>query len=112
MATQTFVTLIDDLDGSEAIETLVFGLDGATYEIDLNAKNAKRLRDSVAKFVDNARRVPRAGTPSTAKLRVTEVRHSREHLQAVRNWARRRGYDVADKGRVPVAVMDEFEATH
>lgn len=112
MATETFVTLIDDLDGSEAVETLVFGLDGATYEIDLNAKNAKRLRDSVAKFVDNARRAPRADTPRTGRRRVTEVRHSREQLQAVRNWARRKGYDVSDKGRVPVAVMDEFEAAH
>lgn len=57
MATQTFVTLIDDLDGSEAEEAFVFGLDGATYEIDLNAK---KIRHSVAKFVDNARRAPRA----------------------------------------------------
>lgn len=109
MATQTFVTLIDDLDGSEAVEILVFGLDGAMYEIDLNAKNAKKLRDSAAKFVDNARRAPR---PSTSRSRPTGVRHSREHLQAVRDWARRKGYDVSDKGRVPAAVMDEFEAAH
>ena len=31
---------IDDIDGSEAEGTVRFALDGAEYEIDLNAKNA------------------------------------------------------------------------
>ncbi len=40
MAQQKSVTLIDDLDGGKAAETITFGLDGASYEIDLSKKNA------------------------------------------------------------------------
>ena len=47
MAKQTITQLIDDIDGSEAEETITFGIDGASYEIDLNAKNAaKQIRKS------------------------------------------------------------------
>jgi hypothetical protein len=39
---QTF--FIDDLDGSEAEGTVLFGLDGTQYEIDLSTGHAKELR--------------------------------------------------------------------
>ena len=43
--TQKIQTLfIDDLDASAAEGTVRFGLDGAEYEIDLNARHAKELR--------------------------------------------------------------------
>lgn len=41
MATRTVIELIDDLDGSEATETVRFGLDGTEYEIDLAGQNAE-----------------------------------------------------------------------
>ena len=44
MAQRVVVTLSDDIDGGEAAETVVFGLDGKSYEIDLNPANAKKLR--------------------------------------------------------------------
>ena len=47
---------IDDLDGSEAEGTVRFGLDGAEYEIDLNAEHAQALRDALARYVHAARR--------------------------------------------------------
>lgn len=57
MAQRTVITLVDDLDGSEAVETIEFALDGVTYQIELNAKNAKKLRTGMAPFVDKGRRV-------------------------------------------------------
>ena len=48
MAQKVTVTLVDDLDGSQAEETVEFGLDGATYTIDLSGGNAGRLREAVA----------------------------------------------------------------
>src|SRR5580693_10567322 len=47
---------IDDLDGTEAEGTVRFGLDGAEYEIDLNAEHAEALRDALARYVHAARR--------------------------------------------------------
>ena len=57
MATMTTVTLVDDLDGSEASESVSFALDGASYEIDLSEDNAEKLRDALAGYVASARRV-------------------------------------------------------
>ena len=54
MARQTTVTLVDDLDGSEAEEQVEFSVDGRTYEIDLSTVNASRLRDALAPFVSAA----------------------------------------------------------
>jgi len=52
---QTF--FIDDLDGSEAEGTVLFGLDGTQYEIDLSTDHAKELRTALARYIDAGRRV-------------------------------------------------------
>ena len=57
MAQVTNVKLLDDLDGTKAVETVSFGVDGVGYEIDLNAKNAKALRKALAEFVGAGRHV-------------------------------------------------------
>ncbi len=128
MATQTTITLIDDIDGSEAVETVEFALDGASYEIDLSEKNAKTLRDAVANYVAHGRHVDahgrQEGRPSGGRQegrasggrrrgsRAASVRNSREQLQAIRDWARRNGHPVSDRGRIAASVVDAFEAAH
>ncbi|MGB3285020.1 MAG: Lsr2 family protein, partial [Mycolicibacter algericus] len=58
MAKKVTVTLIDDFDGEGAAdETVEFGLDGVTYEIDLSTKNATKLRSDLKKWADAGRRV-------------------------------------------------------
>ena len=49
------IDLVDDLDGSEADETVTFGLDGSAYEIELSELNARDLRRALLPFVDQAR---------------------------------------------------------
>src|ERR1700745_3570576 len=56
MAQKVQVLLVDDLDGSEATETVAFGLDGASYEIDLSSGNAGKLRKELAHYVEHARK--------------------------------------------------------
>src|SRR3954447_15593174 len=60
MAQRTVVQLVDDIDGTQIAdnqgETVTFGLDGATYEIDLTDQNAKELRGAVQVYVANGRR--------------------------------------------------------
>src|SRR5271165_3532680 len=56
MAQKVQVLLVDDLDGSEATETVAFGLDGAAYEIDLSSGNAGKLRKELAHYVEHARK--------------------------------------------------------
>jgi hypothetical protein len=92
-------SLIDDVDGSEASETITFSLDGKDYEIDLSNKNAAKLRTAIAKWTPSARqlRAPRAGRkvdPAQAT--------------AIRTWARANGLVVGDRGRIPVNVTQAF----
>lgn len=114
MAQRTVVTLIDDLDGttSDSIETVEFGLDGAAYEIDLNADNASKLRQHLEDFIGSARRtggrVKRGA--ATNLTRSAGSGRSREQTQAIREWAKNNGHDVSDRGRIPAAVIDAFEA--
>ncbi len=85
MAQKVNIVLVDDLDGSEATETVTFGLDGTTYEIDLNDKNAAKLRDALAGYVGHGRKVgaaPRRGRKSAAAA--TGGPSARE----IRDWAR------------------------
>ncbi|MBA3310553.1 MAG: Lsr2 family protein [Nocardioidaceae bacterium] len=106
MSQRVHIVLEDDLDGSSADETVTFGLDGATYEIDLSAKNAARLRDVLAKYVGAARkppgRAPRRGSRRTAGPSASDVR----------DWARAHGYDVSDRGRVSSEIRAAYEAAN
>jgi len=106
MAQKVHITLEDDLDGGDAAETVTFALDGRTYEIDLNAKNAKALRDALAKYVAAARR---AGGRSSGVKRRTQVGTS---AREIRDWARSNGHQVPDRGRIPSGVREAFEAAH
>lgn len=111
MATRTLVSLIDDLDGSDADETIDFGLDGVTYQIDLSGENAEELRDALAQYVEHARREggrKRTNTRSTAKPQVRPATVDREQNQAIRAWARKNGYQVSDRGRIPSEIVDAY----
>jgi hypothetical protein len=103
MAQRVHVTLEDDIDGSEAAETIQFGLDGVSYEIDLSDANAAQLRDSLSKWVGHARRV--GGRKQQA--RTTSARND---LNEIREWGRANGYKVSDRGRVSADVLKAFDA--
>ena len=114
MAKQTIVTLVDDLDGSssDSVETVNFGLDGVSYEIDLNEDHADELRNRLAEFVGSAQRTGgrlRRGA-ATVTPNATGSGRRREQTQAIREWANKNGYEVADRGRIPAAVIEAFEA--
>lgn len=108
MAQQTIVTLVDDLDGSEANQTVEFGLDGVSYEIDLSEPNAAKLRDALAGYVSHARRTGGrrrgAGRPAGGARPGVD----REQNAAIREWARKRGMKVSDRGRIPAEVLESY----
>ncbi|HVW44691.1 MAG TPA: Lsr2 family protein [Amycolatopsis sp.] len=110
MAQKVLVSLVDDLDGSEAEETVEFGLDGINYQIDLSSDNAEELRDALAQYVEHARRAggrKRAGRPS-AKPAASSASVDREQNQAIRAWARKNGFQVSDRGRIPSEVVEAY----
>jgi len=122
MAQKVVVSLVDDLDASEADETVEFGLDGATYEIDLSEANAARLRDVLADYVAHARRsggrrrssTPAASSSTSSRRRGGGGRAAvdREQNQAIREWARKQGMTVSERGRIPSEVSEAYHKAH
>ncbi|MGH4016504.1 MAG: histone-like nucleoid-structuring protein Lsr2 [Pseudonocardiaceae bacterium] len=111
MAQKVTVTLVDDVDGGTAEETVEFGIDGVSYEIDLSEGNAGKLRDSLADFVSNARKAGGRRKASTSARRSSSGGRAsvdREQNAAIREWARKNGYNVSDRGRIPAEVLDAY----
>lgn len=111
MAKRVQVTLEDDLDGGAADETVTFGVDGTSYEIDLTAEHAAALRDALAPYVGAARRTsarPARSTRSPSRSRSGNG----SQLAEVRQWARLSGYDISDRGRIPGNVREAYDAAH
>ena len=110
MAQRVNIVLEDDLDGSEADETVTFALDGVSYEIDLNAKNAAALRDSLAQYVGHARRS--AGRRAAGRPAASGRGSGKRDLADVREWARSNGHQVSDRGRISAEVQAAYDKAH
>jgi hypothetical protein len=111
VARKVQVHLLDDIDGAPADETLQFALDGTNYEIDLSAKHAEKLRKSLEKFVQSARRVGRGHVATTGRARTgAPARSDRVQNQAIRDWARRKGIGLSERGRIPRSIVEQYEA--
>lgn len=106
MAQRVQIILEDDLDGGDASETVTFGLDGVTYEIDLNEKNAGVLRDTLAGYVGAGRRV--SGRRSSGSSSASRSRSNSGELSKIREWARANGHQVSDRGRISQKVRDAY----
>jgi hypothetical protein len=113
MAKKVTVTLVDDFDSEGAAdETVEFGLDGVSYEIDLSSKNAAKLRNDLKQWVDAGRRVGgrRRGRSAAGSGGRGRAAIDREQSAAIREWARRNGHNVSSRGRIPADVIDAFHA--
>lgn len=107
--------LVDDRDGSEAVETVSFSFDGVHYETDLNAANATKLRTELEKWAQLAARKTPASRRRAARKTVKTAK--RPGLRGVptgdiRDWARQNGHKVADRGRIPAPVRQAYNRAH
>ena len=107
MAKTVSVVTSDDLDGSPGAETVSFGIDGHSYEIDLGQKNLARLQKSLQPFIDAGRRTAhrQAAKPGRSAAPGAD-------LAAVRAWAATQGLRVSGRGRISAEVLSKYEAAH
>jgi hypothetical protein len=111
MAQKVSIILIDDIDGSEADETVRFALDGSSYEIDLNATHAQELRDALSLYVGHARKAGsggRRGGGGGGRGRSA----SGPSAADIRAWGRENGYDVPERGRIPAELREAYDSAN
>ena len=109
MAQKVNIVLVDDLDGTEATETVTFGLDGTTYEIDLNDANAAALREALSGYVGHARKTT-GGSRRTRRSGSSSS--SSSNTKQVREWAKAQGMEVSERGRISADVQQAYDAAH
>lgn len=105
MVQKVVITLVDDIDGAAADETVLFSLDGVNYEIDLTAKHAAELRESFATWVGHGRR---SGGRKVSGRRPRSGGGSGNDAGKIRVWARENGYTVSDRGRIPAEIAEAY----
>ena len=111
MAQRVITELVDDIDGTTladgAGQTVTFGIDGSEYQIDLSNKNAAKLRKALQPYVDAGRRV--GGQAQRRRSRAQPS--SSSDAKAIRAWAAENGIELSARGRIPAAVMQQYQAS-
>jgi hypothetical protein len=110
------VVLTDDLDGSEATQTLNYTVDGQEYEIDLSEENIQRFHEALEPFVSKSRQVERQTAPARRGRGDGRRRSSgssgRDDIPQIRAWAESQGMDVSARGRVKKEIIDAYDQAH
>lgn len=106
MAQRVQIQYVDDLDGSEAKETIAFTVDGVSYEIDLSEQNAQSLRDSLKVYTEKARRT--GGRKATSGKSTRAPSSPSDESKAIREWAQNNGYQVSGRGRISAEIRKAY----
>ncbi|WP_106814494.1 histone-like nucleoid-structuring protein Lsr2 [Microbacterium timonense] len=116
MARRIVHQLVDDIDGTVLDvgegETVLFSLDGVAYEIDLTTENATALRGALERYTKAARTVSSTRSTPAASGGRRRRRSGQQDYSDVREWAKKNGYQVSERGRVPASVLEAYEAAH
>jgi hypothetical protein len=114
MAQKVEVRLLDDLDGGQADETVKFAIDGTEYEIDLSSQHALALRKVMDQYLEAGRRIGRmssgGGRRGAAHSGGRSLAETRERNQAIRDWAKSKGLEVSDRGRISQDLVNQYES--
>lgn len=105
MATKT--VLVDDMDGGPADVTIAFTIDGESYSIDLSNKNADRFWVVIGPYIEAA-----AGSRQERLQLVHHYQAEVEQRKAVREWGRKQGWTVSDRGKIPQDLQEAFDEAH
>lgn len=128
MAQRVIVTMADDMDGTEETETdkvktVHFALEKNVFAIDLRPANEEKLRGLLAPYISKARAadpeyrrtvapVNGNGTGRTTHVPAPRDRASRERGRLIRDWAKREGIPISERGRIPSEVEKQYVAKH
>ncbi|CAM3744541.1 histone-like nucleoid-structuring protein Lsr2 [Smaragdicoccus niigatensis] len=110
MARTVTVNLVDDIDGvTPADETVHFSFDGSEFVIDLCESNAAELREQLEEWISHARRVSGRARKRGTGLNAAAAAGPIPTVE-IREWARKNGYGVASRGRIPADVVEAYQS--
>jgi hypothetical protein len=107
VASRVITLITDDLDGTEAQETVTFALDGTEFEVDLNDAHAKELRVALEPYMKAGRK-----TGSKGRRRRSSASTDGDQIKAMRSWAKAHNLKVSDRGRVSAEIREAYSKAH
>ncbi len=120
MAQRVQVLLTCDLDDEdvEAVETVTFGTEGATYEIEMCQQHLDEYHNWMQDYVARGRKVggarrarSRHGSTSASPRRGRRASGDKG-VPSIREWARANGFQVSSRGRIPYEARNAYDAAH
>jgi hypothetical protein len=110
MAKATVDVLVDDLDGSEAVETVRIGWNGDWRELDLSKRNVASLSKALDKYWNVSRPVSAGARPNSRRPNPTSSRTATagRDPKLIRAWATDNGISVPARGRIPGEVERRY----
>ena len=106
MAQRVITVLEDDVDGSQATQSVSFSLDGHSYVVDLNDQNAAALRAALEPW----RKVARPD--GHRRPTIVQAQARSRHHGMIRQWGADNGWELSPRGRIPQDLLDAFCAAH
>ena len=103
---------LDDLDGSEGAETVLFSLDGVAYEVDLSEEHAAELRQGLEPWIKAGRRAKPPKPSAKSERAAKTAKEEPSDTAKVRAWAKEQGLQISDRGRIPLEVRAAYSAAH
>ena len=120
MATKMHVEVTCDLDHdteTPGVETIAFAVDGRAYEIDACQDDAKRFRALIvdeyaarARVIRDGRRPAARPAASVGSAGTSRDRSRDGRNKAIRAWAQANGHQISERGRIPEAIVKDYDA--
>lgn len=107
MARRTQVFMVDDLSGIESddVVSIRYMIDGTTYEIDLAPESSEKFHKAFQRFIKKSRIISK---PTTQ----VSIMESGQAISDVREWCRKNGYSVGERGRIAQDALRAYLAAH
>lgn len=116
MAQKYIVQMVDDLTGEPIpegdAESVRFALNGETRIIDLTKQHAEELRQAMQPYLTHSRRVEgstKVGPKSRFAGSSSSASTDMEERRKIREWAKKHGKPVSEKGRISSDIVAEYE---
>jgi hypothetical protein len=105
MAKTLVEVLVDDLDGTEAVESVRLGWNGQWRQLELSERNLAALSKAIDRFWDAGHPVKSADAP---RRRSAATATTGRDPRAIRVWAAENGIAVPARGRIPREIEDRY----
>lgn len=113
VAEETITRLIDDLDGSDATQKVLLGLNGEWRALDLSDKNHASLMKGIEKFWDAAMPVKGSAAPTRRRQSAGSAKAKADRgydIAMLREWAAENKIPVPSRGRIAGSIVERFQA--